>query len=154
MTWELPFITSLPPPPQQTKMAAVVERIDGCVGSLDTDSVSPRLSTPPPDQPHQNNPLLGLPIVAIETILNFLSYDEISLLRSVRRTKTNQLTWLMLARWTASVCGRLFPCKTSGKNDWNSWRNADSVFHVCVHCLCSHTGSDWLVVSTRAAWGH
>uniref|UniRef100_UPI003AAAC204 F-box only protein 28 isoform X2 n=1 Tax=Centroberyx gerrardi TaxID=166262 RepID=UPI003AAAC204 len=64
-------------------MAAVVERVDGCIGSLDSDSVSPRLSTPPPDQPHQNNPLLGLPIVAIETILNFLSYDEISLLRSV-----------------------------------------------------------------------
>lgn len=50
---------------------------------MDSDSVSPRLSTPPPDQPHQNNPLLGLPIVAIETILNFLSYDEISLLRLV-----------------------------------------------------------------------
>ncbi|KAM4615133.1 F-box only protein 28 isoform 2-T2 [Polymixia lowei] len=64
-------------------MAAIVERVDGGVGSLDSDSVSPRLSTPPPDQPHQNNPLLGLPIVAIETILNFLSYDEISLLRSV-----------------------------------------------------------------------
>ncbi|KAM3863153.1 F-box only protein 28 isoform 1-T1 [Diretmus argenteus] len=64
-------------------MAAVVERVDGCVGSLDSDSVSPRLCTPPPDQPHQNNPLLGLPIVAIETILNFLSYDEISVLRSV-----------------------------------------------------------------------
>ncbi|KAG7214376.1 hypothetical protein INR49_023087 [Caranx melampygus] len=47
------------------------------------NAVSPRQSTPPPDQPHQNNPLLGLPIVAIETILNFLSYDEISLLRSV-----------------------------------------------------------------------
>lgn len=45
--------------------------------------MSPRLSTPPPDQPHQNNPLLGLPIVAIETILIFLSYDEISLLRMV-----------------------------------------------------------------------
>lgn len=45
--------------------------------------MSLRQSTPPPDQPHQNNPLLGLPIVAIETILNFLSYDEISLLRSV-----------------------------------------------------------------------
>ena len=72
-------------------MAAVVERVDGCVGSLDSDAVSPRQSTPPPDQPHQNNPLLGLPIVAIETILNFLSYDEISLLRSVRRTKTSQL---------------------------------------------------------------
>ncbi|XP_034537998.1 F-box only protein 28 [Notolabrus celidotus] len=64
-------------------MAAVVDRVDGCVGSLDSDSVSPRQSTPPPDQPHQNNPLLGLPIVAIETILNFMSYDEISLLRSV-----------------------------------------------------------------------
>ncbi|KAF3708499.1 F-box only protein 28 [Channa argus] len=63
-------------------MAAVVERVDGCVGSLDSDAVSPRQSSPPPDQ-HQNNPLLGLPIVAIETILNFLSYDEISLLRSV-----------------------------------------------------------------------
>lgn len=74
--------------PYQSKMAAVVERVDGCVGSLDSDAVSPRQSTPPPDQ---NNPLLGLPIVAIETILNFLSYDEISLLRSVRRTKTSQL---------------------------------------------------------------
>ncbi|XP_034465375.1 F-box only protein 28 [Hippoglossus hippoglossus] len=64
-------------------MAAVVERVDGCVGSLDSEAVSPRQSSPPPDHPHQNNPLLGLPIVAIETILNFLSYDEISLLRSV-----------------------------------------------------------------------
>ncbi|XP_030627267.1 F-box only protein 28 isoform X1 [Chanos chanos] len=64
-------------------MAAVVERVEGGIGGLDSDSVSPRLSTPPPDQPHQNNPLLGLPIVAIETILNFLSYDEISLLRLV-----------------------------------------------------------------------
>ncbi|KAE8280267.1 F-box only protein 28 [Larimichthys crocea] len=61
-------------------MAAVVDRVDGCAGSLDSDSVSPRQTTPPPDQ---NNPLLGLPIVAIETILNFLSYDEISLLRAV-----------------------------------------------------------------------
>ncbi|KAI1894408.1 hypothetical protein AGOR_G00115500 [Albula goreensis] len=64
-------------------MAAVEERVERGTGALDSDSVSPRLSTPPPDQPHQNNPLLGLPIVAIETILNFLSYDEISLLRLV-----------------------------------------------------------------------
>ncbi|MBN3297069.1 FBX28 protein, partial [Amia calva] len=64
-------------------MAAVEERVDGGIGALESGSVSPRLSTPPPDQPHQNNPLLGLPIVAIETILNFLSYDEISLLRLV-----------------------------------------------------------------------
>lgn len=67
-------------------MAAVVDRVDGFVGSLESDAVSLRQSTPPPDQ---NNPLLGLPIVAIETILNFLSYDEISLLRLVRITKTS-----------------------------------------------------------------
>nr|XP_046209789.1 F-box only protein 28-like [Oncorhynchus gorbuscha] len=64
-------------------MAAVVERVEGGFGALDCDSALPRLCTPPPDQLHQNNPLLGLPIVAIETILNFLSYDEISLLRLV-----------------------------------------------------------------------
>ncbi|XP_028676747.1 F-box only protein 28 [Erpetoichthys calabaricus] len=64
-------------------MAAVEDRVDGGVGVLECASISPRLSPPLPDQPHQNNPLLGLPIVAIETILNFLSYDEISLLRLV-----------------------------------------------------------------------
>ncbi|KAI7805926.1 F-box only protein 28 [Triplophysa rosa] len=64
-------------------MAAVVVNADGEVASLDSGSVSPRLSSPSPDQPHQNNALLSLPIVAIDTILNFLSYDEISLLRPV-----------------------------------------------------------------------
>ncbi|KAL0177102.1 hypothetical protein M9458_025996, partial [Cirrhinus mrigala] len=63
------------------KMAAVVVSADAGVAPLYSDSVSPRLPSPAPDQPHQNNALLGLPIVAIETILNFLSYDEISLLR-------------------------------------------------------------------------
>lgn len=66
-------------------MAAVVERVDGCFGSLDSDAVSPGQWSPPPDQQHQNNPLLGLPIVAVETVLHFLSYDEISLLRSVSK---------------------------------------------------------------------
>ena len=72
-------------------MAAVVERLDGgLVCSLDSDSSSPRLSSsPPPDHQHQNNPLLGLPIVAIETVLNFMSYDEISLLRAVRGEHTH-----------------------------------------------------------------
>ncbi|XP_019727655.1 F-box only protein 28 [Hippocampus comes] len=62
-------------------MATNVERIDVRVGSLPSDVVV--LKQPSVDQTHQNNPLLGLPIVAIEAILNFLSYDEISLLRSV-----------------------------------------------------------------------
>ncbi|XDV50988.1 hypothetical protein PO909_019949 [Leuciscus waleckii] len=64
-------------------MAAVAVSSDGGVASLDSDSLSPRVPSPPPDQPHHNNALLGLPIVAIDTILNFLSYDEFSLLRLV-----------------------------------------------------------------------
>lgn len=80
---------------QRRKMAAVVDRVGGCVGSLVPDAVSLLQSVPLPDQ---NNPLLGLPIVAIETILSFLSYDEISLLRSVR-TKTRAP--LVLAVFTA-----------------------------------------------------
>lgn len=74
---------------QWGKMAAVVDRVDGCVGSMVSDAVSLIQSIPLPDQ---SNPLLGLPIVAIETILSFLSYDEISLLRSVR-TKTSPPDW-------------------------------------------------------------
>uniref|UniRef100_A0A1A8NAV1 F-box protein 28 n=1 Tax=Nothobranchius rachovii TaxID=451742 RepID=A0A1A8NAV1_9TELE len=64
-------------------MAVVVEKVDGCCGSLEPGTVSLRQASPPPDQPHQNNPLLALPIVAIENILDFMSYDEISVLRSV-----------------------------------------------------------------------
>ncbi|XP_061646243.1 F-box only protein 28 [Phyllopteryx taeniolatus] len=64
-------------------MATNVERIDGRVGSLHSDVVVLKQPISPVDQTHQNNPLLGLPIVAIEAILNLLSYDEISLLRSV-----------------------------------------------------------------------
>lgn len=37
-----------------------------------------------PDQLPQNNTLVALPIVAIENILSFMSYDEISQLRLVR----------------------------------------------------------------------
>ncbi|XP_016097339.1 F-box only protein 28 [Sinocyclocheilus grahami] len=64
-------------------MAAVVVNADGGVAPLDPDSASPRTPSPAPEQPLQNNALLGLPIVAIENILGFLSYDEISLLRLV-----------------------------------------------------------------------
>ncbi|XP_077438584.1 F-box only protein 28 [Vanacampus margaritifer] len=64
-------------------MATNVERIDGRVGSLPLDVAALKQPIPSVDQTHQDNPLLGLPIVAIEAILNFLSYDEISVLRSV-----------------------------------------------------------------------
>lgn len=79
-------------------MAAVEERVERGAGALDSDSISPRLSTPPPDQPHQNNPLLGLPIVAIETVLNVLSYDEISVLRLVRQNKNKTMNLPMRER--------------------------------------------------------
>uniref|UniRef100_A0A3P9NQ68 F-box protein 28 n=1 Tax=Poecilia reticulata TaxID=8081 RepID=A0A3P9NQ68_POERE len=68
---------------QTVHTVSVDTNFDGCVGSLDPDAVSLRQTSSLQEQPHQNNPLLGLPIVAIETILNFLSYDEISMLRSV-----------------------------------------------------------------------
>lgn len=86
-------------------MAAVVDRLDGCVGTMVSDAVSLIQSIPLPDQ---NNPLLGLPIVAIETILSFLSYDEISLLRSVR-TKTSPLDreTLVLDVFKALIFGEL-----------------------------------------------
>ncbi|CAM4724897.1 unnamed protein product [Leuciscus chuanchicus] len=80
---ELSGVSSRPVSWSSEKMAAVAVSSDGGVASLDSDSLSPRVPSPPPDQPHQNNALLGLPIVAIDTILNFLSYDEISLLRLV-----------------------------------------------------------------------
>ncbi|KAK9411985.1 F-box only protein 28 [Crotalus adamanteus] len=74
-------------------MAAVVaaERLlsEGEGGAMD----SARLSPPPLPQPRgeapsleqlpQSNTLVGLPIVAIESILSFLSYDETSQLRLV-----------------------------------------------------------------------
>ncbi|XP_053461333.1 F-box only protein 28 isoform X2 [Nycticebus coucang] len=58
----------LPQPPPQTPQP----------GSL--ASPAPALS---PDQLPQNNTLVALPIVAIENILSFMSYDEISQLRLV-----------------------------------------------------------------------
>lgn len=70
-----------------------------------SDAVSLIQSIPLPDQ---SNPLLGLPIVAIETILSFLSYDEISLLRSVR-TKTSPLDWetLVLDVFNSLIFGEM-----------------------------------------------
>ncbi|XP_048448240.1 F-box only protein 28, partial [Rhincodon typus] len=40
-------------------------------------------TNPGTEQLHQNNPLLNLPIVAIDSILGLMSYDEISGLRMV-----------------------------------------------------------------------
>lgn len=79
-------------------MAAVAaERLlpEGEGGSMDPARLSP--PPPPPQQPPpargeaqsleqlpQSNTLVGLPVVAIEGILGFLSYDETSQLRLVR----------------------------------------------------------------------
>ncbi|XP_037679258.1 F-box only protein 28-like [Choloepus didactylus] len=47
---------------------------------------APPAPGPAPDQQPPNNTLLALPIVAIENILSFMSYDQISQLRLVCRT--------------------------------------------------------------------
>ncbi|TRY91600.1 hypothetical protein DNTS_021760 [Danionella cerebrum] len=66
------------------KMASVVVSADGGVAALDSNPGSPRLLSPEPEGPPQScSALLGLPIVAVDAILGFLSYDEISLLRLV-----------------------------------------------------------------------
>ncbi|XP_053568569.1 F-box only protein 28 [Bombina bombina] len=67
-------------------MSAVVEDrgeegISGCLGSSFCQRTGS--ASPCPDQQHQSNTLLELPIVAIENILNLLNYDEISQLRLV-----------------------------------------------------------------------
>lgn len=79
-------LTSRPVVSSSEKMAAVIVSADGGVASLDPDSASPRIPSPAPEQ---NNALLGLPIVAIENILNFLTHDEISLLRPVRKQRAS-----------------------------------------------------------------
>ncbi|XP_078397517.1 F-box only protein 28-like [Cetorhinus maximus] len=43
---------------------------------------------PGTEQLHQDNPLLNLPIVAIDSILGLMSYDEISGLRMVRKSSS------------------------------------------------------------------
>lgn len=72
-------------------MAAAEERLlsEGDGGALCAARLSPTPLPPPPEapalleQPPQSNTLMGLPIVAIESILSFLSYDETSQLRLV-----------------------------------------------------------------------
>ncbi|KAM8946963.1 F-box only protein 28 [Pelodytes ibericus] len=65
--------------------AAAEDRGDeGGSGSLGSSgSQRPRSASPSSEQLQQSNTLLGLPIVAIENILNFMNYDEISQLRLV-----------------------------------------------------------------------
>ncbi len=82
-------VSSHPVVSSSEKMAAVVVSADGGVAPLDSDCASPRIPSPAPEQTLQNNALLGLPIVAIENILNFLTYDEISLLRLVRKQRVS-----------------------------------------------------------------
>ncbi|NWR69356.1 FBX28 protein, partial [Centropus bengalensis] len=73
------------------KMAAPEERLlpDGEGGALGSARLSPPPASESPEAlaslepPPQSNTLMGLPIVAIETILGFLSYDETSQLRLV-----------------------------------------------------------------------
>lgn len=72
-------------------MAAAEERLlsEGDGGALCAARLSPTPLPPAPEapalleQPPQSNTLMGLPIVAIESILSFLSYDETSQLRLV-----------------------------------------------------------------------
>ncbi|NWR60741.1 FBX28 protein, partial [Bucorvus abyssinicus] len=73
------------------KMAAPEERLlsDGEGGALGSARLSPPPVSEAPEAlaslepPPQSNTLMGLPIVAIEKILSFLSYDETSQLRLV-----------------------------------------------------------------------
>ncbi|NXF33166.1 FBX28 protein, partial [Nyctibius bracteatus] len=73
------------------KMAAPEERLlsDGEGGALSSARLSPPTVSESPEAlvplepPPQSNTLMGLPIVAIEGILSFLSYDETSQLRLV-----------------------------------------------------------------------
>lgn len=70
-------------------MAAPEERLpsDGEGGALGSARLSPVSESAealaPLEPPPQSNTLMGLPIVAIESILSFLSYDETSQLRLV-----------------------------------------------------------------------
>ncbi|KAG9484550.1 F-box only protein 28 [Eleutherodactylus coqui] len=66
---------------RKRKMSAAEEErgTEGGPGGSSSSSSSPS----PSHQLPQSNSLLGLPIVAIENILNFLTYDEISQLRLV-----------------------------------------------------------------------
>uniref|UniRef100_A0A8C6JVC4 Uncharacterized protein n=2 Tax=Melopsittacus undulatus TaxID=13146 RepID=A0A8C6JVC4_MELUD len=74
-----------------SKMAAPEERLvsEGEGSSLGSARLSPPTVSEshdclaPMELPPQSNTLMGLPIVAIENILSFLSYDEISQLRLV-----------------------------------------------------------------------
>ncbi|NXJ60344.1 FBX28 protein, partial [Rostratula benghalensis] len=73
------------------KMAAPEERVlsEGEGGALGSARLSPPPVSESPEAlaplepPPQSNTLIGLPIVAIESILSFLSYDETSQLRLV-----------------------------------------------------------------------
>lgn len=131
-------------------MAAVVDRVDGCVGSMVADAVSLIQSIPLPDQ---NNPLLGLPIVAIETILSFLSYDEISLLRSVR-TKTSppdrDPSGLLLKLSSSGSCARACVCARACSHYDILYESGSSV--RALENRSRVRGLDVIQLAVRPAW--
>lgn len=60
-----------------------------------------------PDQLPQNNTLVALPIVAIENILSFMSYDEISQLRLVRPPRNPRRPLRRAEVWGGTERGRV-----------------------------------------------
>lgn len=83
-----------PPPPPQTSQPG---------------SQAPPAPTLAPDQLPQNNTLVALPIVAIENILSFMSYDEISQLRLVRPPRDPRRPLLRAEVWGGTERGARSP---------------------------------------------
>lgn len=117
-------------------MAAAEERLlsEGDGGALCAARLSPTPLPPAPEapalleQPPQSNTLMGLPIVAIESILSFLSYDE-----------TSQLRLVGAGPWGGGPCGGRAPCP-------GVWRGRDEAGGFLVSYGARR------FVASRGAW--